>query len=53
MTAALMEWETIDADQINDIMEGHPPRHPKVVAQQPKSSPDDPSGTAPNAAAPA
>ena len=22
MTAALMEWETIDADQINDIMEG-------------------------------
>ena len=24
MTAALMEWETIDADQINDIMEGRP-----------------------------
>jgi len=29
MTAALMEWETIDADQINDIMAGRPPRSPK------------------------
>src|SRR5271156_3227677 len=29
MTAALMEWETIDADQINDIMAGRPPRAPK------------------------
>ena len=53
MTAALMEWETIDADQVNDIMEGHPPRSPKVPQSQVKSSPDDPSGTAPNAAAPA
>lgn len=26
MTAALLEWETIDADQINDIIEGRPPR---------------------------
>jgi cell division protease FtsH len=24
-----MEWETIDADQINDIMAGRPPRSPK------------------------
>ncbi|AEC18651.1 cell division protein [Pusillimonas sp. T7-7] len=31
MAAALLEWETIDADQINDIMEGRPPRAPKVV----------------------
>ncbi|NYT60069.1 ATP-dependent metallopeptidase FtsH/Yme1/Tma family protein [Alcaligenaceae bacterium] len=30
MTAALLEWETIDADQINDIMEGRPPRAPQV-----------------------
>ena len=30
MTAALLEWETIDADQIKDIMEGRPPRPPKV-----------------------
>src|SRR3546814_19242448 len=29
MTAALLEWETIDADQINDIMEGRAPRPPK------------------------
>jgi len=30
MTAALLEWETIDADQINDIMNGKPPRAPKI-----------------------
>ena len=29
MVAALLEWETIDAEQINDIMEGSPPRTPK------------------------
>lgn len=29
MTAALLEWETIDADQIDDIMDGRPPRPPK------------------------
>lgn len=29
MTAALLEWETLDSDQINDIMEGQPPRPPK------------------------
>jgi cell division protease FtsH len=28
MVAALLEWETIDAEQINDIMEGRPPRTP-------------------------
>ncbi len=26
MTKALLDWETIDADQINDIMAGHEPR---------------------------
>jgi cell division protease FtsH len=25
----LLEWETIDAEQINDIMAGKPPRPPK------------------------
>jgi cell division protease FtsH len=39
MTAALMEWETIDADQINDIMAGRPPRSPKS-----SPSPTDASG---------
>ena len=29
MAEALLEWETIDAEQINDIMEGRPPRPPK------------------------
>jgi len=28
MVTALMEWETIDAEQITDIMEGRPPRAP-------------------------
>ena len=30
MVTALLEWETIDADQVNDIMSGNPPRPPKV-----------------------
>ena len=29
MASALLEWETIDADQIDDIMAGKPPRPPK------------------------
>jgi cell division protease FtsH len=29
MASALLEWETIDADQIDDIMNGRPPRPPK------------------------
>ncbi len=38
MVLALLEWETIDADQVNDIMSGSPPRPPKV------SDPIAPSG---------
>ncbi|MEC5386961.1 ATP-dependent zinc metalloprotease FtsH [Uliginosibacterium sp. H3] len=53
MTAALMEWETIDADQINDIMDGRPPRPPKAVVTPPSSRQDNSPGAAPNAAAPA
>ncbi len=43
MTAALLEWETIDADQINDIMAGNPPRPPKPSqsAQAPKPPKDE------------
>jgi cell division protease FtsH len=33
MTKALLEWETIDANQIDDIMSGRPPRPPKPVAR--------------------
>ncbi len=29
MAATLLEWETIDAEQIDDIMAGRPPRPPK------------------------
>jgi cell division protease FtsH len=29
MAKTLLEWETIDAEQILDIMEGRPPRPPK------------------------
>lgn len=31
MTQALLKWETIDADQIDDIMAGKPPREPRVI----------------------
>ena len=44
MTKALLEWETIDADQINDIMAGKPPRPPKPV-QKPVTPPTDGGGT--------
>lgn len=47
MTQALLEWETIDADQINDIMEGRPPRPPKDYSDTKKSGSSDntpPSG---------
>ena len=42
MTQALLEWETIDADQINDIMAGNTPRPPQPPgggSNQPPSAP--------------
>ncbi|WP_018608944.1 ATP-dependent zinc metalloprotease FtsH [Uliginosibacterium gangwonense] len=51
MTAALLEWETIDADQIKDIMEGRTPRSPKSLAGVAPKRSDD-SGPQPNAPAP-
>ena len=50
MTAALLEWETIDADQINDIMAGNPPRPPKP--SQATVAPVPPKDVPPTAAAP-
>jgi cell division protease FtsH len=46
MTAALLEWETIDAEQINDIMAGNAPRPPKVLptVNRPASSDTGSSG---------
>lgn len=40
MTAALLEWETIDAEQIQDIMEGKQPRPPKPAPTSNKSATD-------------
>ena len=54
MTAALLELETIDADQIDDIMAGLPPRPPKQL-QAKVAAPADtpPPDAAPSATAPA
>ncbi|MFN3751409.1 MAG: ATP-dependent zinc metalloprotease FtsH [Thiobacillus sp.] len=51
MTAALLEYETIDAEQIDDIMAGRPVRPPKPSAtpQPPASGGDKPSAPAPTA----
>lgn len=49
MTKTLLEWETIDADQINDIIEGRPPRPPKIPQGPSDSSDTPPTGTAPGA----
>jgi cell division protease FtsH len=53
MTAALLELETIDADQINDIMAGLPPRPPKTSSSSPTSRGDNAPGPEPTAPAPA
>jgi len=49
MAQALLEWETIDADQVNDIMEGKSPRPPKP--SQSTQAPQPPQDTAPTAPA--
>ena len=52
MTQALLEWETIDAEQIDDIMAGRPPRPPKPSQSAPQpSAPSDSPGAAPSAPA--
>lgn len=52
MVAALLEWETLDADQINDIMDGRPPRSPKPApstqfGNSAGGTPDPATGSAP------
>jgi cell division protease FtsH len=37
MTRALLEWETLDAEQIDDIMAGKPPRPPKPSQSTPRT----------------
>ena len=38
MAQSLLEWETLDTDQIEDVMQGRPPRPPK-----PSSTPANPT----------
>ena len=47
MASALLEWETIDGDQIDDIMGGKPPRPPKdwTPASAKPSGPNPPVST--------
>jgi cell division protease FtsH len=50
MAKALLEFETLDADQLDDIMAGKPPRSPKVIqsskdAQPPQDAAPTASGT--------
>ncbi|GAO36166.1 ATP-dependent metalloprotease [Sulfuricella sp. T08] len=47
MAKALLEWETLDAEQIADIMEGNAPRPPKPS----QSKPNPPTDSAPAAPA--
>ena len=52
MTKALLEWETIDADQIDDIMAGKPPRPPKPAQSTTRAAtPSDTPGAEPTATA--
>ncbi|BDI06666.1 ATP-dependent zinc metalloprotease FtsH [Sphaerotilus microaerophilus] len=54
MAHALLEWETIDADQIDDIMNGRPPRPPKdwtPSASKPPGGGSTPSVSSGSAAA--
>jgi cell division protease FtsH len=52
MTQALMDWETIDAEQIKDILEGRKPRAPKPVqTAAPPAEPPPPAATTPAAPA--
>ena len=55
MAKALLEWETIDAEQVNDIMEGRAPRPPKPSPAPipPSADSNTPSAPAPNTSKPA
>jgi cell division protease FtsH len=54
MTKALLEWETLDAHQIEDIMNDRPPRPPKPVPAKPVAPTDGPGtrGAEPTSPAP-
>ena len=43
MANALLEWETIDSEQIDDIMGGKPPRPPKDWSPVSSRTPSGPT----------
>ncbi len=47
MAKTLLDWETIDSDQINDIMEGREPRQPKYGVPAKRATSDTPSSEVP------
>jgi len=52
MATALLEWETIDSEQIKDIMEGRAPRPPKPTQAPPPVPPkDEPTSPPPDSPA--
>jgi cell division protease FtsH len=53
MTQALLDWETIDAEQIDDIVGGRPPRPPKSSGSAPPAGGKPPAGGVEGAAQPA
>jgi len=54
MASMLLEWETLDADQVNDIMQGNEPRPPQSGTTPAAASGDQPGGdVAESATAPA
>jgi cell division protease FtsH len=53
MVVALLEWETIDADQVNDIMAGNLPRPPKAADPVNTTGGDSNSPTPSQGSAPA
>ncbi|UCG97845.1 MAG: cell division protein FtsH, partial [Burkholderiales bacterium] len=53
MTRALLDWETIDSDQIDDIVAGRPPRPPKSSGSAPPAGGKPAAGGIEGAAQPA
>jgi cell division protease FtsH len=51
MARALLEWETLDTDQVEDVMQGRPPRPPKPTstAANPTFGPNAGPDAAPSA----
>ncbi|EEO27126.1 ATP-dependent zinc metalloprotease FtsH [Oxalobacter paraformigenes] len=45
MAKLLLEWETLDSDQVNDIMDGVDPRPPKSTPSRPSQDNDGPGIT--------